>query len=232
MDESTIDFKVILSIILYRIKWIIISTIVGIIAAFIITQLFIAPKYTSSISLYVKNVTDPANAGYLSNDYFTASQKLVNTYIVIMKNDRVLDDVSKQLNSKYSTKQLKNILSMNPEGTTEVLKIEASTTSAKDSADICNTLAAVAPSVLERVAGGSVQIIDASAKVASTPSSPNKKVNVLVGAALGFILSVAIVLIIYLLDNTVKNKEDLQDRLDIPVLGEIPSFEQQTNRRR
>ena len=46
----------------------------------------------------------------------------------------------------------------------------------------------------------------------------------LIGALLGLVISVAVVLIRQFADNTIHDKHDLQMHIDVPVLGEIPSF--------
>ena len=56
-------------------------------------------------------------------------------------------------------------------------------------------------------------------------TSPNRTILCAFGLALGLALSLVIVLIQYLTDNTVKGEDDLKQKLDVPVLGEIPSFD-------
>ena len=48
--------------------------------------------------------------------------------------------------------------------------------------------------------------------------------NSAVGGVVGLVIAVIIVLLRSLLDNTVKSEEELKDRFDVPVLGEIPDF--------
>ena len=105
-----------------------------------------------------------------------------------------------------------------------MLRISAETGDPQLSAAICNELAALAPGVLEQVVkAGSVEVIG-KAQAAKAPSSPNTKRNTLLGAVLLLVLSCGATILVYLLDNTVKGEEDIRQRLDLPVLGEIPSF--------
>ena len=55
-------------------------------------------------------------------------------------------------------------------------------------------------------------------------TAPNVLRNGLIGAVLGLVLSVAVVLLREFLDNTIRDKESLQIQINVPVLGEIPSF--------
>ena len=72
-----------------------------------------------------------------------------------------------------TARELSGVISMQSVNQTEVLQISAETVSPELSAEICNTLAEVAPSVLQRVVkAGSVEVIG-SAKAPQNASSPN-----------------------------------------------------------
>jgi capsular polysaccharide biosynthesis protein len=69
-----------------------------------------------------------------------------------------------------------------------------------------------------------VSVID-TAVVPTKPSSPNVAMYTALGGLLGLILSCGIIILIDYLDNTVKGGEDLSQRYGLPVLGEVPSFQ-------
>jgi capsular polysaccharide biosynthesis protein len=107
---------------------------------------------------------------------------------------------------------------------TEVVRISATTESIALSAQICNTYADVAPGVLERVVqAGSVEIIGAATQDPE-PVSPNIPRNSAIGALAGLIIAIIVVYLKFAFDTTVKTAADLKQRIDIPVLGEIPAF--------
>ena len=62
-------------------------------------------------------------------------------------------------------------------------------------------------------------------KINEVPVSPNKKVNTLIGGVAGLLLSCGYVFLQYLFDKRLKNKADAESFLGVPVLGEIPWFE-------
>ena len=108
---------------------------------------------------------------------------------------------------------------------TEVIQIEATTESAQISSDICTYIASIAPDLLKKTTNaGSVETIG-YAKVPEEPSSPNVRNITIIGALLGLVISVAIVVISNLLDNCVSTAEDIRNRWSIPVLAEIPDLE-------
>ena len=80
---------------------------------------------------------------------------------------------------------------------------------------------------------GEVQIekID-SPVLATAPSSPNMLKNCILGALIGFVVSCGIVILIEMLDNTVKDGAETARQLDILLLCEIPDFYSATERER
>ena len=63
------------------------------------------------------------------------------------------------------------------------------------------------------------------AKVEETPVAPNVKMNVVIGALLGIMISGGIVVLRFLLDKRLHTKDDVEAYLEIPVLAEVPYFE-------
>ena len=63
-------------------------------------------------------------------------------------------------------------------------------------------------------------------KVPENPVSPNKKLNIAIAFLLGLMVSVGLSFLLEFLDNTYKNKEQLEKDLEIPVIGAIPKIEQ------
>ncbi len=66
------------------------------------------------------------------------------------------------------------------------------------------------------------------ARVPENPSSPNVKLNTVIGFVLGLILSYLIFLIIDIIDNKVKGSDDLSSMYGIPLLADIPDLNAKT----
>ena len=209
-----------------RKKWgvLFVSTLLGV-AAFVLVSIFMLPKiYTSSVSLYVNNGKIAASNDVQLND-INASIRLVNTYIVVLTNEHVLEQAAQRIGESVTPAQLRSAISMNSVNQTEVLQISAKTTDPELSAKICNVMAEIAPDELQRVVkAGSVETIG-TAKPATSPSSPNVSRNGVIGGIVGLLLSAVICLLVSFLDTRIKGEEDLKEYVDLPVLGEIPSFE-------
>ena len=62
-----------------------------------------------------------------------------------------------------------------------------------------------------------------TADVPKAPSSPNVARDTVLSAVIGVVLSVAVLSVIYLLDDTIRTEEDVEKRLGLNVLGVIPA---------
>jgi capsular polysaccharide biosynthesis protein len=197
------------------------------------------------VSLYVNNAPESAqDAGAVDLGDLNASQRLAGTYIVILQDDEVLEQVIERLTAEYPREwlaaalpftelpggaallpgTLRDCLTLSAVNATEVLRVEATTKDAGLSARICTIMTEVAPPVLQRVVkAGSVEVIG-EAKAAYEPSSPHLPLNLAAGFLAGLALSAAGILLAHFLDNTVAGEEELRKRFDIPILGEIPDF--------
>lgn len=222
------------------------AAIAGIIA-FCLAEFYLPVRYEAYTTMYVKNnnsdVTEEVNAIKLTD--LNASKSLVTTHIAVLKSNTVMKEASKRLTAKYrregkldkyarliEPERIAKSFTMSSVDDTEVLKITARTVSPEVTADICNTIADIAPDFLIRVVGaGSVEVIDA-AEVDYKPVEPNVQKVTLLGIMLGFLASAGIFTIIYLMDNSVKSIEELTERYDKSIIGEVYNFSQENGRKR
>lgn len=212
-------------LILWKKAWIImLCLIIGAAAGFSVSRFIIKPTYSSRVSMYVNNNSkDRADGGLNIND-INASQKLVATYIEILKSEVVLNDVITQMGLNYTAGELKRMISANALNNTEILEIKVTSQSPEEAAAIANKIAEIAPPQIIRVVqAGGVQLID-KAQVNLNPVAPNTKRNIAIGAAIGMILAMGVILLLALLDNRIKSEEELSKRYNLPVLGTIPDI--------
>lgn len=247
-QEQEINLKELFSLLLSKIQFIILITVLGAAAAFAYAKIFLPVEYTSSVSIYVKNTgaqSGEAANGEATQTGITAAKLLAEAYLVILDDDVVYDQVSEMLLNDYApadlknyfslketdgeysipAEQIRNMVEISSVNETEVIKIQTTTESAQISADICTYISDIAPDLLTRVTkAGSVETIG-KAKVPDAPSSPNVKKITVIGALLGMVASAAAIIIINLLDNRISSADDIRQRYSIPVLAEIPDME-------
>ena len=246
--EVEINLSDILFLLLSKLPFILLLAVLGTIGGFAVAKGLLPVKYTSSVSIYVNNysaATDITAEGKINGADIQTAKALASTYIVILQDDIVYDEVSKRLLKDYDTAdlskifnvqyengepyisagQIRSLVSINSVNDTEVISISTTSENPHISADICFYISDIAPDLLTRTTkAGSVETIG-SAKVPTAPSSPNVKRITILGLLLGGFLGAAIVIIGDMFDTTVNNGEDLKKAFpDIAVLGEIPDL--------
>lgn len=217
------DLPELIHLLLSKLWLIILISVLGFLIAFGYTKILVTPQYTSTVKFYI---SDSTNTNININD-LNASQKLVTLDIEVLKSNKVLDQVISTIQLNCTTKQLKKMLTITSVNDTGLMDVDVTTGDPQLSADIANTIAAVAPDqIIEVTKAGYVELVDA-AQPNPIPSSPNTVLNCAVGFLLGLVLSVLYVVLHEMFDMRVKNEEDLKKYYNIPVLGGIPDFHSQ-----
>lgn len=226
------ELKTLTSLVWHNMKWLVAGVLAGVLVSLLWTRFLVTPLYTSYIQLYCTNSTQNSQSGSISSSDITAARNLVDTYAVILKSDEVLDPVAEALGNGLTAADIRRSITLSAVDDTAVMQITATTSNPQLSADICTQVAQVAPDALKRIMHvGSAETIG-TAKVASSPSSPNYSRNVLFGGICGLVIVLLLLLVLHMRDNTVRGEKDLKELLpDVPVLGEIPSFSRQPTAR-
>lgn len=229
-DLEQVDIKRMIEIVLDRIVSIVVITIIFGLMSFALSEFFITPKYESSITMFVnnrRNTEETAETKTLSSD-ITAAQQLVPTYIEMIKSNNVLQEVADVVEEKtgerYTVRKIKDMLTAEAVANTEIIRVSIKTTDTAMAREIANTIADVAPDKIQKfIELSDVRIID-RAKLSTSPVSPNVRNNTILGALLGFVLSISFILLRELFDVRVKSADDLVTRFNYPVLGAIPEI--------
>lgn len=223
-EEIEIDLSRLLTEIRKKIKFIILVGIIGGAIAFTFTNFFISKNYESSARIYLKpNTTETGSIDY---NTLTANSKMVNNYMLMIQGDSILDKVTETLKLEDKGENfLKESLSVTNETDSEIIKVTARTEDPELSKDIVSAVVdQFFSDVKAKLDVKNLMIID-QAKVEETPVAPNKKINTALGILVGIAISGGIVVLRFLLDKRMHNKEDVESYLEIPVLAEIPYFE-------
>ena len=176
--------------------------------------------YTASTSLYILARTEDSSS---SNNYsdLTASQLLSNDIATLLDSDSVKDGAAKSLGME----DLKGYsVSVSSETTTRVITLSVTGSDPRGAASVANAIAESASDVAREVgAAQSINVID-EAETPKQPSGPNRKLYVAVALMAGLFLAVAIVVLMDMLNTRVRNAEDAEELLGVPVVGRIPAM--------
>ncbi|MBR1797860.1 MAG: hypothetical protein IJ757_07630 [Clostridiales bacterium] len=226
-EEFEIDLLELAQVLLQKIWLIILVTIIGGAIVFGYTVALIKPEYTASTLLYVNNsnISVGSASFSISNADLSAAQKLVDTYVVILKSRRVLNEVIEESGTGYDYTELSERISAASVNNTEVFRITVTTNSPQESEKIANVIARVLPDKIAEIVNGSdVKIVD-YAVIPSTRSAPSYLKNTAIGALAGFVLVCAVIVINYLLDDSIHTEDYLTENYpEIPLLAVIPDL--------
>ena len=188
--------------------------------SFLVTYFFIQPTYTSTTRIYVVNqATDNNN---LSAQDLQAGTYLANDYKEIITSNDVLSEVIKDEKLNLSEAELSKMVSVNIPTDTRLISISVNAKTGQDAQTLANKVREVASKKIKKVTKVEDVTTLEEAKLPESPSSPNIKRNVLLGAVLGGFLAVVGVLVREILDDRVRRPEDVEDALGMTLLGIVP----------
>ena len=225
---------------LFEIIWkkkiiIIIITIIAIIVGAIYTYMFVTPKYEAYTKIVLAQVSDisdeNSSATAISTNDLTINQKLVSTYSEIIKSVNVLAEVKEKLGLNEPVEDIKKSIGVSAVDDAQVIQITVKNTDPEKAKNIANEIGRVFPEkVREYYNINNVSILD-EATTPDTPYNINHKRDIIIFAFGGFVLSIAIILVINMLDNTISRAKDIEDVLNINVLATIPEYKQENKRK-
>src|SRR5699024_3983111 len=222
--EETIELQQIFTILKKRMK-LIIGTAVAVLAiAAFISFVILTPIYESSTQLLVNKEIEEETQ-FNSQDIQTNLQ-LIETYSLIIKSPAILDIVAERLNGEYTVSQLNEKISVNSVEQSQVIDIKVQDKSPNVAATIANETAKVfQEEIVELMNVDNVNILS-TAEVSENPSpiKPNPTLNMAIGLVLGAMLAIGVAFLLEYLDTTVKNEKDVEELLDLPVLGAISTI--------
>ena len=188
--------------------------------SFLVTYFFIQPTYTSTTRIYVVNqATDNNN---LSAQDLQAGTYLANDYKEIITSNDVLSEVIKDEKLNMTEAELAKMISVDIPTDTRLISISVKAKTGQDAQVLANKVREVASKKIKNVTKVEDVTTLGEAKLPESPSSPNIKLNVLLGAVLGGFLAVVGVLVREILDDRVRRPEDVEDALGMTLLGIVP----------
>lgn len=177
------------------------------------------PLYKSTTSLVLVNESDKDS---ITQSDLTLNNNLVGTYTEIIKSKNVLSQVIKNLNLLESTGSLTSKINVTSVSNSQIIKINVSDADNKKAKLIADEIAKVfieETSKLYKLEN--IKVID-EASIENTPYNMNIIKENIIYLAIGCALGLGIILLMYSLDTTIKTTEDVEEKLELTVLGTVP----------
>lgn len=220
-DEVTIDLMELFSALWAKKTIIILSAVFMALVAFVGTKMFVTPKYTSVTKLFVmaKNDDTSASATYT---YLQTGSMLTKDYMELVKSRPVLEKTISKLKLDVTPEELAGMITTETPTDTRIMSISVTDDDPKEAKQIADTLRkAVSVQITEIMSADSINTVE-EGNLPTSPSSPNVKKNMMLGALLGLVISMGFIVLISILDDTVKTPDDVEKYLGLNVLTSIP----------
>lgn len=192
---------------------------------FVYSSYFIQPMYQSTTTLYVDpNPDQPFN---LSTDAagITYAQKVISTYMELLKTQVFLKSVSQDIYGKYTADQISKMITLSAVTNTELFKVTVKSNDPEDAHQIAQSFERLAPQRIIEVKGVNAVKIADPAVLSETRINNNTLKNTAIGFILGLVLAAGICILIELFDTKIKDEVDIEQHYKLNILGVIPNFE-------
>lgn len=214
---------------LFKILWkkkiaIILTAIVAAVLAFGVSSFVLTPEYSSTTRIYVVNRNQSEKSG-LTNQDLQAGTYLVKDYKEIILSQDVLEKVISNLKLEKTVKELSKKIQVTVPVDTRIVSISVKDAQPEEASRIANALREVAAEKIISVTRVSDVTTLEEARPALTPSSPNIRRNTALAFLAGGAVMVVSVLLLELLDDRVKRPEDVEEVMQVALLGIVPDLD-------
>ncbi len=221
-DEIEIDLMEIVMVLMRWIWVIAAAAVVGGLIMLIYSSFFITPTYKSTTRIVVLNTekNDDVNLSDLQ-----VGTQLTNDYSELITSRYVVESVIEKFNLNVTYESFVKNIAVSTPSNTRIIDITLTDTDplkAKEMVDELRNVAAIR--IKEVMQIEAVNVVD-EGNVPTQKAAPSIKKYTLIGILIGGFLAVAVVLVLYLLDDTIKSSEDVERYLHLSTLGLIPIIE-------
>lgn len=203
---------------LKRKLWLIVAvTLIAGLIGYVGAKMFTTPLYTATTQVYVYQQDHDIDY----NNLVVASQ-LRRDCAVIIKDESVTREVVEKLGLPINPKALGKAIRVDTEDNTRILKISYTDVDPERATLIVNTVREVAAERLKDLMSMDVLRTLFEASLPQAESTTNIRKSTLVAGAVGAGAIIALLVIFFLLDDTIRTEDDVQVHLGLSTLAVVP----------
>ncbi|MGP6193738.1 YveK family protein [Priestia megaterium] len=222
--EETISLRELFQVLRKRLWLIVLITIIAATISAVISFFVLTPVYESKTQILVNQAK---NDQQLYNPQTVQTNvQLINTYNDIIKSPAILDKVIKELKLDSSAQSLSGQIQVTNAQDSQVAQIVVQDTSAKRATEIANTTASVFKKEVPKIMNvDNVSVLSkATLGESASPMKPQPLMNIAIAVVVGLMVGVGLSFLLEYLDNTLKTEQDIENLLDLPVMGVITTI--------
>ena len=216
-EDDEIDLGALFFRFLEKAHWIILCALVGAAIAGVLVFKVIKPVYQATAKIYIVGSDTTISLSDLQ-----IGSNLAADYQEVFKNWHVHELVDKRLNLDYSYSKLAGMLSVSNPSNTHVLYVSIKSPDPQEAKLIADTYAQVAREFIAAKMDMREPNIFEEARMPTTPVTPQKTRDIIIGFMIGALLAMAVVTIKFFGDDRICTTEDIAKVGKLPTLGMIP----------
>lgn len=221
-EENEIDLLELFYVVLSKWKMIVLSMVLTGACGFIISAFLITPQYESTSILYVLS----KSTSITSLADIQMGSSLTNDYVEVVTSRPIIEQVIQNLGLEEETyESIKEKVSIDNPANTRLLKITVRDPNAKMAKVIADELADVSKSFISIKMDQAAPTVTQYGYDDGDPVTPNTVKNTVLGALIGVVLAMGVVIVSYLLNDTIMTSDDIEKKLGMTVLASIPMDE-------
>jgi capsular polysaccharide biosynthesis protein len=223
--EETISLKELMETMRKRLRLILSITFIAVLISGIVSYFVLTPIYQESTQLLV-NQSKGVQTQYQYSEV-QANLQMINTYNVIIKSPAILEEVIKELNLNMTVSELVSKITVQNDTNSQVVNLSVTDPNPTKAAEIANKIADVFKTQIVKIMSVDNVSILAKATVPSHPSpvKPKPLLNLAIALVVGLMVGIGLAFLLEYLDNTVKNEQDIEKLIGVPVLGVIATMD-------
>lgn len=219
-EEMEIDLIDLFFYLKKKIVMIIAAFVAFAVAGALFTTFFMKDEYTAKTRMYVLSRT--SDTGISTSDYSIANY-MVKDYEVLITGENVTREVINKLGLDMSVAELTSKISVSAIDSTRVLQIVVVDNKPQRAADIANCVMEISSKQIKAIMDVDAVNVVYEAEVPTQKSGPSLTKNTAIAAVLGAVLAIGVLVVVYLLDDTIRTDEDVTRYLGLGTLGVIPA---------
>ena len=222
--NETISLQELFSVLKKSLWRILALTVVAALIAFAVSTFLIKPTYQAGTQILVTPKKQENNV--IDASQVQSSVTLVNTYRVIIKSPAILEKVQEEVKDAPSKlSELNNMVTVESEQNSQVINVSVQSTDAALASNVANAISKTFSKDIPKLMNvDNVKVLSVSG-IPTAPVSPNILLNTAIAAVVGFLLGVGLAFLREVLDRRIRTEEQVQQILDLPVLGSIPDID-------
>ncbi len=221
-EENEIDLLELFYVVLHKWKMIVLSLLLTGACGCLISVFLITPQYESTSVLYVLS----KSTSITSLADIQMGSSLTNDYVEVVTSRPIIEQVIQNLGLTDETyESLKDKVSIDNPANTRLLKITVRDPQADVAKAIADELADVSKSFISIKMDQAAPTVTQYGYADGEPVTPNTVKNTVLGALIGAVLAIGVVIVSYLLNDTIMTTDDIEKKLGMTVLASIPMDE-------